>query len=400
RFHRCRGERVRSGRPERGDARREPTARRLVELTREREAAERRVLPRDDRMLRRYADDRERDIAWRRVGCECDERARAAGERFGRRADEPLAPDFQLGDATLDQLSLLRAGTDDHGRRRTARDPLEQLKSVIAAPLAAAHRLGDDNDVGARAGGDIGRTRELGGEMLDGRGLRDIERLACRDVPALVDEDDGSRDVAAREQVRHGPAEFPCSVNRDRAHAVDYSIRMESIDGKVALVTGGSRGIGLAIASALVAEGVNVAITGRDASHLSTARRTIEGAGPGTIETLQADVRRFDEIDRAIGATVSRFGGLDFLINNAGIGIFTSVASMTPQQWSDVIDTNLTGVFNACHAAIPHLRSRGGGFIINISSLAGKNPFVDGAAYCASKSGLNAFSEALMQELR
>ncbi|HZR24116.1 MAG TPA: SDR family oxidoreductase [Vicinamibacterales bacterium] len=175
---------------------------------------------------------------------------------------------------------------------------------------------------------------------------------------------------------------------------------MESIDGKVALVTGGSRGIGLAIASALVAEGVNVAITGRDASHLSTARRTIEGAGPGTIETLQADVRRFDEIDRAIGATVSRFGGLDFLINNAGIGIFTSVASMTPQQWSDVIDTNLTGVFNACHAAIPHLRSRGGGFIINISSLAGKNPFVDGAAYCASKSGLNAFSEALMQELR
>ena len=73
---------------------------------------------------------------------------------------------------------------------------------------------------------------------------------------------------------------------------------------------------------------------------------------------------------------------------------------MTPEQWSEVIDTNLTGVFNACHAAIPHLRRRGGGFIINISSLAGKNAFTGGAAYCASKAGLNAFSEALMQEVR
>ena len=73
---------------------------------------------------------------------------------------------------------------------------------------------------------------------------------------------------------------------------------------------------------------------------------------------------------------------------------------MTPAQWSEVIDTNLTGVFNACHAALPHLRRRGGGFIINISSLAGKNAFAKGAAYCASKAGLNAFSEALMQEVR
>ena len=73
---------------------------------------------------------------------------------------------------------------------------------------------------------------------------------------------------------------------------------------------------------------------------------------------------------------------------------------MTPEQWAEVIDTNLTGVFNACHAAIPHLRRRGGGFIINISSLAGKNAFPTGAAYCASKAGLNAFSEALMQEVR
>jgi 3-oxoacyl-[acyl-carrier protein] reductase len=175
---------------------------------------------------------------------------------------------------------------------------------------------------------------------------------------------------------------------------------MESIRGKVAVVTGGSRGIGLAIARALVAEGVQVAITGRDNAHLSTARHKIEGAGPGAVETFHADVRRADDMTRVVDATVARFGGLDILINNAGIGMFVSVADMTPAQWSEVIDTNLTGVFNATHAAVPHLRRRGGGFIINISSLAGKNPFADGAAYCASKSGLNAFSEALMQELR
>ena len=175
---------------------------------------------------------------------------------------------------------------------------------------------------------------------------------------------------------------------------------MQSIRGTVALVTGGSRGIGLAIARALVAEGVNVAVTGQSAAHLSAARPKIEAAGPGGVETMQADVRRYDEVKRAIDATAARFGGLDFLVNNAGIGIFADVASMTPEQWTELMETNLTGVYNACHAALPHLRSRGGGFIVNISSLAGKNPFVQGAAYCASKAGLNAFSEALMQEVR
>ena len=175
---------------------------------------------------------------------------------------------------------------------------------------------------------------------------------------------------------------------------------MQSLNGKVAVVTGGSMGIGLAIARALVANGVKVAITGRNASHLSSAQRAIEGAGPGARETLQADVRKHDEVQRAVDATVARFGGLDIVVNNAGVGIFTSVASMTPEQWSEVIDTNLTGVFYMCRAAIPHLKARGGGFIVNISSLAGKNAFVDGGAYCASKSGLNAFSETLMQEVR
>jgi NAD(P)-dependent dehydrogenase (short-subunit alcohol dehydrogenase family) len=174
----------------------------------------------------------------------------------------------------------------------------------------------------------------------------------------------------------------------------------ETLGGKVALVTGGSRGIGLAIARALAAEGVKVSVTGLNDAHLSAARSKIESAGPSSVETLRADVRRYEDIERAINATVGRFGGLDILINNAGVGIFADVADMTPSQWSEILDTNLTGMFNACHAAIPHLRRRGGGSIVNISSLSGTNPFAKGAAYCASKAGVNAFSEAMMQELR
>lgn len=175
---------------------------------------------------------------------------------------------------------------------------------------------------------------------------------------------------------------------------------IQSLSGKIAIVTGGSRGIGLAIARRLLAEGAQVAITGRSASHLSAARQQLEGAGPGGVETLRADVRRLDEVQRAVQATVARFGGLDILVNNAGVGVFADVADMTPEQWAEVIDTNLTGVFNACHVAVPELRRRGGGFIVNISSLAGKNAFAGAAAYCASKAGLDAFSEALMQEVR
>ena len=175
---------------------------------------------------------------------------------------------------------------------------------------------------------------------------------------------------------------------------------MGSLSGKVAFVTGGSRGIGLAIARVLVLEGAQVAITGKSDAHLSAARPLIEAEGPASVETLKADVRRYEDVERALAAVVSRFGGLDIVINNAGVGIFANVADMTPDQWSEVIDTNLTGVFHVCRAAIPHLRRRGGGTIINISSLAGKNSFITAAAYCASKAGLNAFSEALMQEVR
>lgn len=174
----------------------------------------------------------------------------------------------------------------------------------------------------------------------------------------------------------------------------------QTVAGKVALVTGGSRGIGFAIASALAREGMHVAITGRDEPSLDRASRRLAGREGGAVEAVNADVRDYGEVQRTIDSVVNRFGGLDVLVNNAGIGIFSHVADMTPEQWAATLDTNLTGVYNCCHLAIPHLRARGGGYIINVSSLAGKNSFVGAAAYCASKAGLNAFSEALMLEVR
>jgi 3-oxoacyl-[acyl-carrier protein] reductase len=163
-----------------------------------------------------------------------------------------------------------------------------------------------------------------------------------------------------------------------------------------AIVTGGSRGIGYAIAAGLAARGATVAITGRNQAHLDAATSRL-GA---SVHAIRADVANPDEAARAIDDAAGRLGGLDLLVNNAGVGVFGAVADLTVLQWKQVIDTNLSGVFYCAHAAIPHLRRRGGGWIINISSLAGKNPFTGGGAYCASKAGLNAFSEVLMQEVR
>ena len=170
---------------------------------------------------------------------------------------------------------------------------------------------------------------------------------------------------------------------------------MPQLTGKVAIVTGGSRGIGFAVARALLAQGAAVAIAGTTQSHLDAAARELPG-----VTAIRADVRKHSEVEALFADVVSRLGGVDIVINNAGVGTFKPVADTTVDEWHRVIDTNLSGVFYCCHAALPLLRARGGGWIINVSSLASKNPFVNGAAYCASKAALNAFSEALMQEVR
>lgn len=174
-----------------------------------------------------------------------------------------------------------------------------------------------------------------------------------------------------------------------------------NLSGKVAVVTGGSRGIGFAIAQALLQDGAAVVITGTKQEALDAAVKELQAAVPRSkITGSRADVRQYVRVEQLMNEVSERLGGLDILINNAGVGVFANVADMSVDEWQRVLDTNLTGVFHCCHAAIPHLRSRGGGWIINISSLAGKNAFVGGAAYCASKAGLNQFSEALMQEVR
>jgi NAD(P)-dependent dehydrogenase (short-subunit alcohol dehydrogenase family) len=173
------------------------------------------------------------------------------------------------------------------------------------------------------------------------------------------------------------------------------------LSGKVAVVTGGSRGIGLATARALLQRGASVAITGTDRAHLDAAVTALQpDAAGGRLLALRADVRDEARVRQAFSEATARFEGLDILVNNAGVGVFRGVAEMTSDEWHRVIDTNLTGVFYCCHAALPLLRERGGGWIINVSSLASRNAFPNGAAYCASKSALNAFSEALMQEVR
>jgi NAD(P)-dependent dehydrogenase (short-subunit alcohol dehydrogenase family) len=169
-----------------------------------------------------------------------------------------------------------------------------------------------------------------------------------------------------------------------------------------ALVTGGSRGIGYAIAKAILQDGGRVGITGLDASRVDRSVDALaRGCGdPDRVFGAAVDVRQRDAVQETVAALADRFGGLDTLVNNAGVGRFQNVASMTDDEWHDVIGTNLTGVFYCTRAAIPELRKARGAWIINIASLAGRNSFNGGAAYCASKAGLIAFSEALMQEVR
>jgi NAD(P)-dependent dehydrogenase (short-subunit alcohol dehydrogenase family) len=168
------------------------------------------------------------------------------------------------------------------------------------------------------------------------------------------------------------------------------------------LITGSTRGIGYATAAALLDDGHHVAITGTSADGVARAQHRLgsESGDPGRVLGLVCDVRDAGAVDLAVQAAAARFGGLDVLVNGAGVGIGAPVAELPLDEWRRILDTNLTGVFHCCRAAIPVLRAAGGGFIVNISSLSSTSPFAGGAAYCASKAGVNAFSEALMQELR
>src|SRR5437879_1445683 len=174
---------------------------------------------------------------------------------------------------------------------------------------------------------------------------------------------------------------------------------------KNSILTGSTTGIGRAIAEALVRAGVNVCIGARNRSEVENtiAELTLDGEedlDAGRIAGAVCDVRDINQVKALIELTVKEFGGVDILINNAGIGIFESVEEMSPEDFRAVLETNVFGVFYCCHEAIPLMKQRGGGYIINISSLAGTNAHPMMAAYNASKFGLNGFSEALMQEVR
>ncbi len=175
---------------------------------------------------------------------------------------------------------------------------------------------------------------------------------------------------------------------------------MADLADKVAIVTGASRGIGRAIAGSLVGAGARVVVAARTSADIERAAEELRRSRPGAARAVVADVGRYEDCRRLVATAVEAFGRLDILVNNAGIGIFGPVADLQPEDWDRVIRTNLDSLFYCCHEAIPHLRRAGGGWIINIASLAGKNPFPGGGAYNASKFGVVGFSEALMQEVR
>lgn len=168
---------------------------------------------------------------------------------------------------------------------------------------------------------------------------------------------------------------------------------------KTALITGGSKGIGYAVAKAMVKDGMNVCITSRNESEVLKAAEKLNKLDSGKALGIACNVRNYDEQEKAVEQILAEFGSLDALIANAGVGHFAPVDEMTIEQWSDVIDINLTGVFYSVKASVEALK-KSKGFIITISSLAGTNFFAQGAAYNASKFGLTGMSQAMMLDLR
>lgn len=172
------------------------------------------------------------------------------------------------------------------------------------------------------------------------------------------------------------------------------------LKGRNVVITGGSRGIGLAIAEAVANAGAGVAICGRDQSSVEQAVRHLTELSKSKVAGKVADVRNSTEVREFFEFVDREMSGVDVLVNNAGVGVFKSTADLSVEEWRTVIDTNLSGAFYCSHEALPRFKKRGSGYIINISSLAGKNPFVGGAAYNASKFGMNGFSESMMLDHR
>ncbi len=175
---------------------------------------------------------------------------------------------------------------------------------------------------------------------------------------------------------------------------------MSSMQGKLALVTGGTRGIGLGIARALLDHGSSVLVSGMSRRSVDSALPALKDVYGHRVTATVCDVRNYDQVRSMFVEAERSLGGVDILVNNAGIGLFAAVEKMPVADWQTTIDTNLSGVFYCCREAIPLMKKRGGGYIINIGSLAGKNAFAGGGAYNASKFGLIGFSEALMQDVR
>ena len=175
---------------------------------------------------------------------------------------------------------------------------------------------------------------------------------------------------------------------------------MSNLNNKVALITGGSKGIGYGIAYALMQQGVNVAVTSRSAESAQKAAGQLNAdVSSAKAIGLEADVRELESQQQAVKTTLDTFGQLDIVIANAGLGHFGSIEDLTSQQWNEVIDTNLTGIFNSIKASVDALKESKG-YYITISSLAGTNFFAGGSAYNASKFGVTGFTQAVMLDLR
>lgn len=174
---------------------------------------------------------------------------------------------------------------------------------------------------------------------------------------------------------------------------------MKTLDNKVILITGGSKGIGYGIAEALVREKARVVVTSRTQRAADEASERLNKLGPGKALGLAADVRNLASQEQVVKQTLEKWGELDVVIANAGVGHFSSIETLTPEQWQETIDINLTGVYNSIKPAIEPLK-KSKGYVLTIASLAGTHFFAGGSAYNASKFGLVGFTQAIMMDLR